>query len=222
MRETSSSSSVILWSVVSNVSSKNAPLVAGNPIAAEILVEGELSPFEHEALYKLLKKHFRLDQPSYSELLDETIGTRVNIVFHHPYDRSFFADIFQQDWRGLKELFKQIRYRRGRLGAAFTLTFAEEKVRLIFSLGLLGDEELGSAMDQIGHLTGIVGQMTRPETMAEPLGQVETSFDGKTDRWQGFRGVGLNDRREYVFDEILFRWKTGKDPKIEPKMEKIA
>jgi hypothetical protein len=27
---------------------------------AEILVEGELSPFEHEALYKLLKKHFRL------------------------------------------------------------------------------------------------------------------------------------------------------------------
>jgi hypothetical protein len=41
----------------------------------EVLVEGELSPFEHEALYKLLKKHFRLEQPVYSELLDETIGT---------------------------------------------------------------------------------------------------------------------------------------------------
>ena len=193
---------------MSNVSSKNAPLVAGKPVA-EILVEGELSPFEHEALYKLLKKHFRLEQPVYSEPQDETFGTRVNIVFHHPYDRSFFTDILQHDWRDLKELFKQIRYRRGRLGAAFTLTFIDQKVRLVFSLGLLGDEELGSAMDQIAHLTGIVGQMMRPETMAEPLGQVEASYDGKTDTWQSFRGVGLNDRRVYVFDESIFQWKTG-------------
>jgi hypothetical protein len=172
-------------------------------------VEGELSPFEHEALYGLLKKHFRLEQPSYSELLDETIGTRLNIIFHHSYDRSFFTSVFQEDWRDLKDLFKQIRYRRGRLGAAFTLTFVDEKIRLIFSSGFLRDEELGSAMDQIGHLTSIVGQMMRPETMVEPLGQVETSYDRKTDRWQGFRGTGLNDRREYIFDESSFRWKTG-------------
>ncbi len=189
--------------------SHGVPSLDANKPIAEILVEGELSPFEHEALYKLLKKHFRLEQPSYSELLDETIGTRVNIIFHHPYDRSFFANIFQTDWRGLKDLFKQIRYRRGRLGAAFTLTFVDEKVRLIFSSGLLDDEELGSAMDQIAHLTSIVGQMLRSETMVEPLGQVETWYDGKSDRWQGFRGVGLSDRKEYVFDEPSFRWKTG-------------
>jgi hypothetical protein len=175
---------------------------------AEVLVEGELSPFEHEALYKLLKKHFRLEQPSYSDIVDETVGTRVNIVFHHPYDRSFFTDILRDDWRGLKELFKQIRYRRGRLGAAFSLTFIDQKIRLVFSLGLLEDEALGSAMDQIAHLTGIVGQMMRPETMIEPLEQVEASYDRRADRWQGFRGVGQKDRREFVFDEYSFRWKT--------------
>ncbi len=175
----------------------------------EVLVEGELSPFEHEALYSLLKKHFRLEQPAYSDLLDETVGTRVKIIFHHPYDRSFFTDILRDDWRGLKELFKQIRYRRGRLGAAFRLTFIDQKMRLVFSLGVLEDEELGSAMDQIAHLTGIVGQIMRPETMVEPLEQVEASFDRRTDRWQGFRGIGLNNRREYVFDESAFRWKTG-------------
>jgi hypothetical protein len=176
---------------------------------AKVLVEGELSPFEHEALYKLLKKHFRLEQPAYSELLDETVGTRVNIVFHHRYDRSFFTDILQDDWRGLKELFKQIRYRRGRLGAVFRLTFIDQKMRLVFSLGVLEDEELGSAMDQIGHLTSIIAQMMRPEMMIEPLERVEASYDLRTDRWQNFRGVGLNDQREYFFDESLFRWKTG-------------
>ena len=175
---------------------------------AEVLVEGELSPFEHEALYKLLKKHFRLEQPSYSDLLDETVGTRVNLIFHHPYDRKFFTDILRDDWRGLKDLFKQIRYRRGRLGAAFNLTFVDQKIRVVFALGLLEDEELGSAMDQIAHLTGVVGQMMRPETMIEPLERVEASYDRRMDRWQGFRGVGLTDRREYVFDESVFRWKT--------------
>jgi hypothetical protein len=177
-------------------------------IDTEVLVEGELSPFEHEALYKLLKKHFRLEQPSYSELLDETVATRVSIVFHHPYERGFFTDILQEDWRGLKDLFKQIRYRRGRLGAVFTLTFTDQKIRLVFSLGLLGDEELGSAMDQIAHLTSIVGQMLRSEMMVEPLGQVEAWYNGRLDRWQGFRGVGLKDQREYVFDESAFRWKA--------------
>jgi len=183
-------------------------MATSKPVA-EVLVEGELSPFEHEALYKLLKKHFRLEQPSYSDLVDETVGTRVNIVFHHPYERSFFTDVLQDDWRGLKDLFKQIRYRRGRLGAAFALTFVDQKIRVSFSLGLLEDEELGSAMDQIGHLTGIIGRMVRPETMIEPLEQVEASYDRRTDRWQGFRGVGLTDKKQYFFDESLFQWKTG-------------
>src|SRR5947199_10432455 len=109
---------------------------------AEIMVEGELSPFEHEALYKLLKKHFQLEQPSYSELLDETIGTRVNIVFHHPYERSLFTDIFQDYWRGLKDLFKQISSRRDGLGTGFTLTSIDKKVRLVFSVELSGEEAL--------------------------------------------------------------------------------
>ncbi len=66
---------------------------ADSPIA-EVLVEGELSPFEHEALYHLLKKHFRLEEQAYSELLDETIGSRVNILFHHPYEPSSGRPMF--------------------------------------------------------------------------------------------------------------------------------
>src|SRR3989441_7710768 len=130
---------------------------------AEILVEGELSPFEHEALYKLLKKHFRLEQPSYSEFLDETVGTRVKIIFHHRYERSFFTDILQDDWRGLKDLFKQIRYRRGRLGAGFTLTFVDQKIRLGFFFGLFGGEELGAALAQIADPNRIIGEVRAAE-----------------------------------------------------------
>jgi hypothetical protein len=175
---------------------------------AEVLVEGELSPFEHEALYQLLRKHFRLEHPVYKELEDETIGTRLNLTFQHAYDREFFTEVFQNGWRALKDLFKQISYRRGRLGASFNLSFSNQKYRLTFSTGQLDDQALGSAMDQIAHLTGVIGQMFRPETMSEFLGQVGAVYDKRSDRWQDFRGIGLMDKREYVFDEPTFRWKT--------------
>lgn len=174
---------------------------------AEILVEGELSPFEHEALYQLLRKRFSAKHPIYRELEDETIGTRVNLVFQHSYDREFFTDVFQDGWRDLKDLFKQISYRRGRLGASFTLSFSGPKYSLSFYTGVLGDHELASAMDQLAHLTGVIGQILRPETMNEPLEKIKVSFDRKGDRWSEFRAVDHDGLKDYFFDEALFRWK---------------
>jgi hypothetical protein len=45
--------------------------------------------------------------------------------------------------------------------------------------------------------------------MVDPLERVQGSYDRKSDRWQGFWGVGSTDKKRYVFDESLFRWKTG-------------
>ena len=182
-------------------------LLEGVRPLAEVLVEGELSPFEHEALYQILKRRFRVEQPSYVELPDEDLATRINLVFHHPYNADFFTMVLQENWRDLKALFKQVRHRRGRAGAAFNLTFVGKETRLVFRSGTLGSEEMSSALDQIGHLTGIVHQMVRPEAMVEPIGLVECSFDRKSDRWHEFRGFSLADQKKvYSFSETEFRW----------------
>ena len=181
------------------------PLASGEKPLAEVVVEGELSPFEHEALYRLLRKSFRLEQPSYRELSDEDLATRVNVVFHHPYSRTIFTDVLQEDWRDLKELFKQVTYRRGRAGAAFTLTFIASETRIIFKSGALGEKELGSALDQVGHLTMIVAQMLRPDRMDKPVEKIETKYDKRSDRWHEFQASSSTDEK-YVFDETLSRW----------------
>jgi hypothetical protein len=172
---------------------------------AEILVEGELSPFEHEALYRILKKGFRIEHPSYRPILDEEISTRVNLVFQHQYSKEIFTDLLREDWRELKELFKQITYRRGRAGAGFSLTFAAPEIQIKFKTGALEQRDLSSALDQIGHLTGIVGQMIRPDTMEKPVQSVEVTYDKKSDRWFKFEGLTATDEK-YVFDDALFRW----------------
>jgi len=182
------------------------PLEGSKP-RAEVLVEGELSPFEHEALYQILRRKFLLEQPSYVELPDEDLATRVNIVFHYAYSPELFTTLLQENWRDLKDLFKQVRHRRGRAGAAFNFTFAGKDTRLVFRSGTLDYEATGSALDQIGHLTSIIRQMVRPEAMSEPLGVIECMFDKVSDRWHSFQGQSMADERKvYVFDENAFKW----------------
>ena len=185
---------------------REAVTVPEKPLA-DVLVEGELSPFEHETLYRILRKGFRLEHPSYTELLDEDLATRVNVTFHYPYVATIFTDVLQENWRDLKELLRQVRYRRGKAGAAFTLTFIGDGRRLVFKSGALEEKEPSSALDQIGHLTGILAQILRPETMEKPLQLVEAHYDRKSDRWHEFKGFdSLDQKQSYVFDESIFRW----------------
>src|SRR6266566_1724784 len=146
-----------------SLTAREAVTVSEKPLA-EVLIEGELSPFEHEALYRILRKRFQLEHPSYTELVDEDLATRVNITFHYPYVTTIFTDVLQE-------------------------------------------KELSSALDQIGHLTGILGQMLRPETMDKPLELIEAAYDKKSDRWHEFKGFTSTSRNEsYVFDESVFLW----------------
>jgi len=185
---------------------REAVTVPEKPLA-DVLVEGELSPFEHETLYRILRKGFRLEHPSYTELLDEDLATRVNVTFHYPYVATIFTDVLRENWRDLKELLRQVRYRRGKAGAAFTLSFIGDGRRLVFKSGVLEEKELSSALDQIGHLTGILAQILRPETMEKPLQLVEAHYDRKSDRWHEFKGFdSIDQKQSYVFDESIFRW----------------
>ncbi len=101
---------------------------------ADVLVEGELSPFEHERIFQILKKTFAVSQPSYTELPDEDLATRVTITFQHSYDSSFFNHVFLDGWRDLKSILKEVRHRRGGAGAAFNLTFNNNSFTPIFRI----------------------------------------------------------------------------------------
>lgn len=172
---------------------------------ADVVVEGELSPFEDEALYRILRKSFRIEHPSYVPLDDEDLATRVNVTFHYPYENRIFTDVLQENWRDLKELFKQVSHRRGRAGAVFTIRFAQPQTSILFRSGTLNEKELASALDQVGHLTAIFGQMMRAESMEKPIVEVEASFDKRSDRWHNLQGSSSSGDK-YVFDESQFRW----------------
>jgi len=171
----------------------------------EVVIDGELSPFEHEILHRILRKTFQVEEASYRETVDEDLVTRVNLTFHHPYNRIFFTEVLRDNWRDLKDLLRQIRYRRGKAGSSFKLAFVTDNLHLSFDPGTVEERDLASAIDQIGHLTAIVGQMLKPEAMKKPIGLVEAFYDKGTDRWQEFRGTSKGNEM-YRFDDESFRW----------------
>ena len=116
-----------------------------------------------------------------------------------------FTDLLKEGWRDLKELLKQVRYRRGKAGAAFTIIFNGPETRILFNSGILEEGELSSALDQVGHLPGIIGLMLRHEPMEKRLVRIEANYDKRSDRWNIFQGFTDSDER-YVFDEAAFRW----------------
>jgi hypothetical protein len=179
---------------------------------AEVVIEGELSPFEHEALHRLLRRVFAVEPPSYIPFAygEQELATRVNITFHYPYSQDFFTRQLRENWRELKDLIKEVRYRRGRAGAAFTFTFVQNDLRLVFRSGELDHDEIGSAMDQIGHLTGIIGRMLKADSVPEGLLLVECRFDKLTDRWDEFRATSKAESNVYEFDEESSNWKSTK------------
>lgn len=176
--------------------------------SAEVQVEGELSPFEHERIFQILKKRFNVPQPNYVELPDENLATRVTIIFKHQYDSSFFTQVIMGGWRDLKNILKEVRHRRGGAGAAFNLVFQENSARLVFKIGLLDSDQVSSALDQIGHLTSIVKKIVDSWTAKEPLARFECIFDGSSDSYHEFRGYGFSGRPSLRFDDENFTWTT--------------
>ncbi|HZD12664.1 MAG TPA: hypothetical protein VE177_04005 [Candidatus Binatus sp.] len=188
----------------------STPIVFEKPLA-EILVEGELSAFEEEALYNLLRRRFKVDPPSFIQFPYgmEDYTTRLNVTFHYPYIQEFFSKHLQENWREFKDLVKNLRYRRGNAGAAFVLTFAEDDqgFSLVFHSGDLDHNQMSSALDQVGYLTGLLrADVLKPGTLPANVRKVECYFDKVSDRWSRFQGTDEDGTRTYLFNEDSSAW----------------
>ena len=116
-------------------------------------------------------------------------------------------------------MLREVAHRRGRAGAAFNLTFVDQETRLVFRSGLLNEDETSSALDQVGHLTGIINRI-KSDSSTEPLGLIECSFDKKSDRWQDFHGFTLSSqKRAYTFDDANFKWVRLGDSPVNVKLK---
>lgn len=91
---------------------------------AEVLVKGDISPFEQEALYNHCLRIFTLINWDNESLdYDNDYVTEINFIINTDFSSQFFENITEKNWNELLNLLKDMRSRRGSHSAHVHLRF---------------------------------------------------------------------------------------------------
>lgn len=142
-----------------------------------------VSPFEVEVIFKTLSKFYLVDEKILVE--EPNYVTVLNIEFPVPYDEYFFQSFGLDSWQKIKDLFKEMKRRRGRKGLKILLSFSgittDTNSKLVFSLTSEIGAQFEYAIEKIEHMIDAINiQIKNLETKRQ---FISYTYDAITMKW---------------------------------------
>ena len=142
-----------------------------------------VSPFEIEVIFKTLSKFSLVDEKILVE--EPNYVSVLNIEFPVPYDEYFFQSFGLDSWQNIKDLFKEMKRRRGRKGLKISLSFSgiptDTNSKLVFSLTSEIGAQFEYAIEKIEHMIDAINiQIKNLETKRQ---FISYTYDAITMKW---------------------------------------
>lgn len=142
-----------------------------------------VSPFEIEVMFKTLSKFSLVDEKILVE--EPNYVSVLNIEFPVPYDEYFFQSFGLDSWQNIKDLFKEMKRRRGRKGLKILLSFSgittDTNSKLVFSLTSEIGPQFEYAIEKIEHMIDAINiQIKNLETKKQ---LISYTYDAITMKW---------------------------------------
>jgi ubiquinone/menaquinone biosynthesis C-methylase UbiE len=142
-----------------------------------------VSPFEIEVIFKTLSKFSLVDEKILVE--EPNYVSVLNIEFPVPYDEYFFQSFGLDSWQNIKDLFKEMKRRRGRKGLKILLSFSgittDTNSKLVFSLTSEIGAQFEYAIEKIEHMVDAINiQIKNLETKRQ---FISYTYDAITMKW---------------------------------------
>ena len=142
-----------------------------------------VSPFEIEVMFKTLSKFSLVDEKILIE--EPNYVSVLNIEFPVPYDEYFFQSFGLDSWQNIKDLFKEMKRRRGRKGLKILLSFSgittDTNSKLVFSLTSEIGAQFEYAIEKIEHMIDAINiQIKNLETKRQ---FISYTYDAITMKW---------------------------------------
>ena len=142
-----------------------------------------VSPFEIEVMFKTLSKFSLVDEKILVE--EPNYVSVLNIEFPVPYDEYFFQSFGLDSWQNIKDLFKEMKRRRGRKGLKILLSFSgittDTNSKLVFSLTSEIGAQFEYAIEKIEHMIDAINiQIKNLETKRQ---FISYTYDAITMKW---------------------------------------
>lgn len=159
-----------------------------------ILRYSGLSLGEIEILFNMLRDPFGVSE-QIEENPDENYVSIVNISFPLSYNKNFFRTFGMDKWEQIKEVLKNLKWRRGRKGVKLTLEFGN-KPTISFVIRTDSDKIFGKALDTIEYSMDVILFQIDPKRLPANIMTVHYEFDENEYRWHPSKAIG---DKEYTF-----------------------
>ncbi|MFQ5940965.1 MAG: hypothetical protein ACE5KA_04625 [Nitrososphaerales archaeon] len=159
-----------------------------------ILRHSGLSLGEIEILFNMLREPFTVNEES-EEIADESYVSVVNLSFPLSYGKNFFRTFGMDKWEQIKEVLKNMKWRRGKKGVKLVLKFVSNPT-VSFVVSTENDKMFGKALDTIEYLMDVILFQIDRKRLPNNIIEVHYEFNEIDYKW--YPSKAISDR-EYIF-----------------------
>lgn len=167
------------------------------------LKHSRLSLGEIEILFNMLSNPFDVSEEAV-EGVDEGYVSMISIDLPMTYSRDFFKTFGMERWERIKEVLKNIKWRRGKKSLQLSLRFSGKPI-VAFSFDTDDDRTFGKALDTIEYLRDVILFQIDAKRLPSEVHEVSYGFDEENLRWYPSKAVGNNTNYSFSNDEWVIQ-----------------
>ena len=149
-----------------------------------------ISPWEIEVIYGFLNARFNISQEEI-EPNDENYVSFLDVNIPIAFSEGFFEWFEYKRWEKIKEVFKEMKRRRGSGNAIKIQLNFSGSPKIIFVLDIEDKQWYNNAVEKIDFVLELLPYHLNPEKLPSEIIEITYKFDTKSIRWR------LNYARSY-------------------------
>ncbi len=162
------------------------------------LKHSRLSLGEIEILFNMLSNPFDVSEEAVD--VDEGYVSMISIDLPIAYSRDFFKTFGMDRWERIKEVLKNIKWRRGKKDLLLSFGFNGKPI-VAFSLHTDDNKTFGKALETMEYQIDVILFQTDAKRLPTEVSEVSYGFDKENFRWHPIKATGINAEYRFSNDE---------------------
>ena len=155
-----------------------------------------ISPWEIEVLYGFLNSHFKIVQEEI-EQNDEDFVSFLDVNIPLTFNEAFFQWFEFKRWEKVKDVFKEMKRRRGSGNALKVKINFSGKPKIIFSIDIEDKQWFDNAIEKMDFVLELLPYHLDPQKLPNEVSEIAYKFDSESIRWR--LNTANSESKKFIF-----------------------
>ena len=155
-----------------------------------------ISPWEIEVLYGFLNSHFTIIQDEI-EVNDDNFVSFLDIDIPLQFNEEFFQWFEFKRWEKIKDVFKEMKRRRGSGNALKIVINFSGNPKIVFIVDIEDRQWFDNALEKIDFVLELLPFHTDPKKLPSGIAKITYRFDSESIRWR--LDTASTENKRYAF-----------------------